>query len=253
MFGYEYFCGANVVVEIEGLPILETAGISYQINEGKIPLYGYSSRHFDAVARGQVLVQGSLLVNFVHHDYLYQSIQIGFETQSLTGQPDTLAGRAKDELDGVLQSDPARNAILQSLFEKNNIVEFNGAVDAFKERFWVPDIEAGISLDPNISLSPSPHDSFGGLDIRVTFGERSDDNAASGITGYLLKDVYFLGRGNAVQIDEEVIVEEYSFFARNVYGIRQGYTITPAVANPTQDTQRGGAGDSDITVITGTL
>ena len=59
--GFEYFCGANVIVSIEGLPLLEAAGISYDVTDSRMPLYGYSSRHYDAVAEGQVSPKKSLM------------------------------------------------------------------------------------------------------------------------------------------------------------------------------------------------
>ena len=80
-YPYEYFCGANVVIEVEDQPLFECAGLTMSIKESKIPFYGYSSRHFDAVGSGQVLVQGSLLLNYIHNDYLFRSIELGRENR----------------------------------------------------------------------------------------------------------------------------------------------------------------------------
>ena len=77
LYPYEYFCGANTVIEVEGQPLFECAGLSFSIRESKVPFYGYSSRHFDAVGSGQVLVQGSLIINYIHNNYLYESIVLG--------------------------------------------------------------------------------------------------------------------------------------------------------------------------------
>ena len=74
MPGYSYHCGANISLKINDFPVTEAAGISYNVIDSTIPLYGYSSRYFDAVAPGQILVQGSLVINFVHHNYLFECI-----------------------------------------------------------------------------------------------------------------------------------------------------------------------------------
>jgi hypothetical protein len=235
MPGFEYFCGANVIVEIEGMPILECAGLSYQIRENKIPLYGYSSRHFDAVARGQVIVQGSMLINFVHHDYLYEAISLASRTQGGLTSPPLVA--PSSEASAVLNNPDLRDNLVNSLFKDGNIFNSDSAIQELEDAYY-PKVTSPRLL-PTISESPSPHDSFGGLDIRVTFGERNEANALSGVTGYVLKQVYFLGRGMPIQIDEEVIVEEYSFFARNVYGLRKGYGIAPQSTGDNNDPEEG--------------
>lgn len=76
-YGYDYFCGANIYVKINGAPAVEIAGISYQVQESTAPIYGYSSRIFDAVAMGQKIVRGNLVINFIHPNYLAQIIERG--------------------------------------------------------------------------------------------------------------------------------------------------------------------------------
>jgi len=76
-YGYDYFCGANIYVKINGVPAVEIAGISYQVQESTAPIYGYSSRIFDAVAMGQKIVRGNLVINFIHPNYLAQIIERG--------------------------------------------------------------------------------------------------------------------------------------------------------------------------------
>lgn len=219
LFGYEYFCGANVVVEIETFPLLETAGMQYSISETKRPIYGYSSRHFDAVARGQVIVQGSLIVNYVHQDYLFRAIEQGLIEQGLIageGVPTfTPSNELADQIDSVQESSRLGSALLQDYSSNTQLAQ------AFKDKHW------GVGEDEFVtsfnSLLPNPHDSFGGLDIRVTFGRRNESTGYLGDTGLLLTDVYFTGRGVPIQISEDVIVEEYPFFARNVYSLKQPY------------------------------
>lgn len=225
LFGYQYFCGANVVVEIEGFPLLETAGLQYSITESKRPIYGYSSRHFDAVARGQVVVQGALIINYVNQDYLFRAIEQGLSNsgaiQSINTS--TTAEEHQDQLANINQSSRLGAELL--LNYKDNAA----LSQAFKSKHWsvTPADDPGSGFN---SLLPNPHDSFGGMDIRVTFGERSSSNQKTGDTGLILTDVYFTGRGLPIQISEDVIVEEYPFFARNVYSLRQPYVV---VESPT--------------------
>ena len=217
LYGYEYFCGANVVIEVEGFPILETAGLSYSTQEGKMPIYGYSSRHFDAVARGQVIVQGSLIINYVHQDYLFRAIEQGIINNG-TGTS-VAAPIATTQLENQLGNALEASAIAQEtlMLYPQNVAN----AQAFKDKFWRQSPES--RLPSSISTNPNPHDSFGALDIRVTFGERLATEGNIGDTGLILQDVYFTGRSLPIQISEDVIVEEYPFFARDVRSLQLAY------------------------------
>lgn len=247
-FGYEYFCGANVVVEIESFPILEAAGLQYNIMETKRPIYGYSSRHFDAVARGQVIVEGSLIVNYVHQDYLFRAIEQGLIDQGLSTAEDAPEFTVSNEL-----SDQLVNELEASRISTNLLANYEENVElaqAFRDKWWsTPDTPE----NTDNSFLPNPHDSFGGMDIRVTFGRRNETTGYLGDTGLLLSDVYFTGRGLPIQIDQNVIVEEYPFFARNVYSLQQPYAVieesAELLAGRGRATTGGKTGDTINTVV----
>lgn len=186
-YGYEYFSGANVVVELDGVPAFECAGISCRIQESKIPIYGYSSRFFDAVARGQVLVQGNFVVNYIHHNYVYSLL-----SATASRSPNPNLGVIKDDFGRKLRNDRAIDPEV---------------ANQLKAQYW--NVRA-----PNNRTNP--HDLFGGFAIKVSFGERTIANNFSGLTGFYLNDVYILGRGKTIQISEDVIVEEFPFFARDM-------------------------------------
>lgn len=213
-YGYQYFAGANVVVELKNIPALECAGISYNINESKRPIYGYSSRFFDAVARGQVLVQGSLLVNYVHEDYVREIL-----TKSKLGSLDIPASNTSSDAKAaqVLNSwgVPSTNqSLLNKIGEDWN--QGQEVANALRRLYW--------PVDNTGKDKFNPHDVFGGFDIRITFGERLP-TTGTGITGFLLENVYIVGRGKQIQISEDVIVEEFPFFARNSSPVYPEYEI----------------------------
>lgn len=216
-YGYEYFCGANVCLEIEGQPILETAGLNVRIAESKIPIYGYSSRFFDAVARGQVLVQGSIVINYVDHDYLYHAIRLGLEDGGFIEKP---TNNQSNEMSSILNNQVESRHIFNILgtedFQRNQ-----ATFEAFKDKYWTNPIPPVDFVSP----LPNAHDAFGGLDLKVTFGERSVNNSYNGRTGYLISEVHFTGSSQVIQISEEVIVEEFQFFARNIYGLVEKYKV----------------------------
>lgn len=214
-FSYEYFCSANVVVEIEGFPILELSGLQFGIAETKQPLYGYSSRFFDAVARGQVLVQGSILLNYVHQDYLYRIIELGVMKKANLSSADfkTASETLSEELKNQLKTSKGRDVVAKEIAANypENIV----LADALKSHWWNAGSQSTELGTPG-QKTPNPHDNFGGIDIVVSFGERDVARNIFGTTAFKLKNVYFRSRSMPIDLGENVIVEEHGFFARNI-------------------------------------
>lgn len=225
-YGFEYFCGANVTVRIEDFPILECAGISYTAHETKIPLYGYSSRHFDAVGRGRYLVTGTMLVNFVHQDYMFKAVETAVnrkfqrDTYTLPNIGREVSDRIKQEgLSSILQDTPEGVAFQE----------------AMKNKFWRVGADAG-NLSQEITGTNSLVDEGSGLDIKIVFGEQDSAYAKNGKTGVLLQSVFFTSRGKAIRVDEETIVEAYEFFARQEHSIRNpSYVDVSTPQQPIRD------------------
>ena len=212
-YGFEYFCGANVIVSIGDMPVLEAAGISYEARDSKMPIYGYSSRHYDAVADGQVIVQGYILLNYVHQDYLFRAIELrnGSTTSAVNQEP--IAGLEDVDFDfGGLAGDYA---------------QAQQFITQMKQQYWNSQLQSG-TFSPIVN-SHNPFDVSGGVDITIAFGQQ-DASRPAGQTAALLVDVHFTGRSTEIKIDEDVIVEAHQFFARDVFSLRNrppGMVINP--------------------------
>lgn len=201
-YGFEYFCGANVIVSVNSMPILEAAGISYEARDSKMPIYGYSSRHYDAVAAGQVIVSGTLLVNYVHQDYLFRAIELGSGGGGGT--------------DPVAQSTiPGVSADLTGMV--GDYAQSQAFVENMKAQYWNSGLTSS-TFSPIVN-SHNPFDVSGGLDLTIAFGQQSSGRPA-GKTAVLLLDVHFTGRSKQIRIDEDAVVEAYDFFARDVFSLR---------------------------------
>ncbi len=223
-FGFEYFCGANVLVRVGDMPILEATGISVGLQESKRPIYGYSSRFFDAVASGQVLVQGQLIINYVHQDYLYHAIASGLGLESTDTGADS--GPEVEEIEDYM-SVMGENPGLDDKY-----------VQALRAKFWSsPGSSAGSMLNP----TRSAHDNLSGINLKVTFGDQDLDLNNSGKTGMLISNVYFLGRSSVINISEDVVLEAYPFIARDIHSLRAGVSeawISQSTLDPSfQDNQ----------------
>jgi len=69
-YKYDYFSGAQSKVFFGDIWVDDIITIQFQVNNDKLPIYGYASEYFDAVAKGQVIIQGSLTVAFKEVGYL---------------------------------------------------------------------------------------------------------------------------------------------------------------------------------------
>lgn len=112
-FGYSYFSGANCFVKINGIPALEMAGISYQVQESTSPIYGYSSRIFDAVAMGQKLVRGNFVINFISPNYLARIIDSSRASINLQAVTEQYTKYGKDDMDNLVSANQATAQIAQ--------------------------------------------------------------------------------------------------------------------------------------------
>ena len=196
MPGYEYFCGANVLVAVDGQAVMEVAGISYNLIDSSIPIYGYSSRLFDAVAPGQRIVQGSIAVNFTYPNYLYDAILRGGITSTPT-VPDAVDPPALNATGTMETSDLLKLATEA----KTSSAAWNNLEGSLQNQFWGP---VGGHAASRISKDPLD---MPNINIDIVFG---------GKYKLTLVSAYLIGRGTAVQIDENVIIEEYPFFARDL-------------------------------------
>ena len=209
-YPFEYFAGANTVVYLDNFPLLECAGFSYEISESKRPIYGYASRLYDAIARGQVIVQGTLLINYVHQDYLFRAAQIAnnqLPAETDATRPTSLPPNTEGQrlLEGV---DPTEEEIAEAV-----------------SYYWDAPELATLPTDIGVHETFNMHDAVGGFNLRVVFGEQGGAEP-SGKTGVLLTGVSFTGSGKRIEVDAETIVEAYSFFARNAYSLKAAASIT---------------------------
>ena len=212
-FDYEYFNGANILVELGDMVVTEAVAVSYSIEENKLPIYGYSSRHFDAIASGNVLVRGTLIINYVDADYMYYLLRLA------NNEPLELP-IVVPPLQAPLDLDDSGSAITAE-----DLTSDSDLIKVLQNQVWTPD--SG-NLRTNIGQPARRNaiDRSDSIHLTITFGERSAENTFLGKTTLRLYDVYFTGRGSAIQIDENVIVESYSFIARDVGPIKKPIQIT---------------------------
>jgi hypothetical protein len=74
LFGQEYFSNADVKLYFGDIWVDDITSIAFQLQETVMPVYGYNSYTFDAVSRGQRVVNGSFGINFTSVGYLNEIV-----------------------------------------------------------------------------------------------------------------------------------------------------------------------------------
>jgi len=74
-YEFDYFSGTQISMYIGDVLIDDLVSIQFQVTQGKRPIYGYASQYFDAVADGQIIVEGNFTINFKESDYLIATLK----------------------------------------------------------------------------------------------------------------------------------------------------------------------------------
>jgi hypothetical protein len=70
-----YFTMTQARMYIGKLFIDELSNLQFALQDNQIPIYGYASRFYDAVAQGKSLVQGQFTINFISEGYLVMALR----------------------------------------------------------------------------------------------------------------------------------------------------------------------------------
>lgn len=79
-YPYDYYSGADCKVFYGDIWVDDIVSIQFNVNQNKTPIYGYAAQNFNAVAKGRVIVNGTLTIAFKETGYL-NLIQRVSETQ----------------------------------------------------------------------------------------------------------------------------------------------------------------------------
>jgi len=224
---FSYHSGAQISVWFDDIWVNDISSISWQYSQEKRPLYGYASSYFDAVARGQVMVQGNFTVNFRQEGYirfvidnirrLERAVKTSFSASEANERwkkiRPTIASHLKNGTFGPQSYEEIKN-LGQSL-------NFWEDVDAYENIIW-ESLEDQEKLGPHGSPDMVQHVTQPeGFNIHVIYGEVVDKRSETpydvmSSTTKVLKGVHLIGSSQIIQANGEPIQEGYAFFARDI-------------------------------------
>jgi len=219
----QYFTGVQASIWIGEAWVTECFGISFQATQNLIPIFGYASTTFDAVAKGRVLVQGSFEINFIDEGYLYYVLhkmnaeriadpsEFNESQYLLTGEPQPKSEIARRLAEGVeygAKGDKERDQVASEALKALANLNVNQADRVIREL----DIQralgakAGLRNDSrSIIYDVIP------FNIQGIFG---NPEMTREVTEKRLLNCFLVSNEMIVSIDDEPLKERYSFIGQ---------------------------------------
>lgn len=208
----------------------EAISIAYTYRSSDIPIYSYNKTTFSKVAKGRIIVQGSLVVNYVADDYISNILQSNLnrnmERAGTVGLADKVISRSKIEK-VVEELKSKNNASLYSSMsatrKNSNIAKVLSLqpgervqiMESLKQRE-----QAKLRALKGEELSTQGRNTSvnqllgnGPVNILVTHGNLNDPYNP---VYRIIKNVHFIGLEHQTAPVGAVQTETYSFFAQDI-------------------------------------
>lgn len=224
LFSSEYFSAADVKLYFGDIWVDEITTMSFQLQEEVLPIYGYNSFTYDAIARGKRIVQGQFAINFT---------SVGYLQQILDNANAIFYALEEGKKNNLIKPEYYQNMKLDEILQKLGKDSFEQIADEYEKAIWGDDDEDEIYL--NYANMPYFRQDDLGFDIRVQYGAvteatgyvngkfyQSNKTEPPNITVDVINGVQITGMvktGIGVEAQGAPIQEQYSFLARDLNGI----------------------------------
>jgi hypothetical protein len=228
IFGRDYYCGSDVFICFNNLPMEEIFELKYSLNQQTQAIFGYGSFTWDAVAYGVRYVEGSFRINFKETFYLrsvLEKLQRGTVLDLAVDQNSYSQNLANSDLTIDQLMYQLRNASQEDIKKTANAYEkklwgTTDKIDKREETAWA-NVYGGYDYLNDSGDWTSQYNSLlkYGFDIVVAFGDKIYEmNQAPNNNGTakVLNDVHITGYRTIYEPTGQAISEEYTFIARDM-------------------------------------
>ena len=237
-YATSYFTGSQASIWIDDIWVDEVFGISFSASQSILPIFGYASSFFDAVARGKVLVQGVFEINFVDEGYLYAVLnELSKRRSGDKATEDVIADKLRKgiPIENVTSFGEKKRTSQDVILEQIELLKAAGTgayPDGRSRRQSMSQIINEISQLDATSLNQFASrlltlpDAFGPkqqnrniiydmipFTMKGYFGNPELGGTEQG-TVKEIRDCFLIGNEMVIDASEEVVKERYSFLAR---------------------------------------
>jgi hypothetical protein len=220
LFPREYFSGADVYLMFNNVMVDEIVSLEFNLQEQSIPIYGYASFTYDAIAHGARLVTGSFTINFKETFYIRETLSRLSINKINSSNP---GGKTKDKALDRLEVDK-----LISFIKGSSINDIEQAADKYENALWGAGSQPRINKykDPFFAnLKGANEEKYNpileyGFDIIINFGNEIEEIYSSvdqfPSTVKIINGVHLTGVQMIATPTGEPILEKYTFIAKDL-------------------------------------
>lgn len=224
LFPATYFSGCDVSIYFGDVWIDEINSLEFKLVENKVPIYGYNSYTWDAVAYGARMVSGSFVLNFREANYLNNVLKRYSQSKEsaknylnhLSDRSSTsdafksmlLEGKTLEELsqnfDKLSPEDQERAAEMMQQLAWGGRAQINNQDDLYGQKSYFQDSNNGK-----------------GFNIVITYGTGSNiplihSSNGTQTTFHKIIGVHLTGVIQHISPDGAPVFEEYGFIAKDL-------------------------------------
>lgn len=221
VFPQEFFAGANINIYFGDISLDEIVSMEVSLEEQHLPVYGYGSYTWDAIAKGNRVLSGRFSIYYKEEGYLHTL---------LTQINDGLA--SKKSASSILSVGP-EEMTLEALLTAANSKDptaYQKLADAYEDALWGDnDSEETINIksrDEDSYFTPHTKEKIrtDGYKIVIVFGPESRKTKASLPTNMsevpttvkTIHGVHITSSKMVINNDGQPVYEEYEFLARDM-------------------------------------
>lgn len=108
-YEHDYFSGSQIFIMAGDVLIDAAVYLNVQVNQNKVPVYGYASQYYSFLADGKVIVNGSLTIAFKESGYLLYALK---RFNQLNAASEWTSPRYYVDKEGIFRRDPGDNVDL---------------------------------------------------------------------------------------------------------------------------------------------
>lgn len=224
-FGSEYFSGANVGIYFGDVLVDEIFNLQFNLQEQIIPVFGYGSYTYDAVAKGQRIINGAFNIYFKESAYLTLLMeQLENELDSRGNLKPNPFKYDKDPEEATIQR------IINELNSKSSN-DFDKLAELYEESIWGKDLDGKNEFEVYSKnkgkgpyFTPLSHSNLNkdGFDILIAYGPearrqvKSLGSLEARTTVQSINNVHLTSVGTIFDSSGQAIYEQYSFIAQDL-------------------------------------
>lgn len=220
-YANQYFTGVQASLFVGDIWCDEVVGIQFSAQQSIIPLFGYASSKFDAVARGKAIIQGYFEVNFIDEGYLYAVLEEAWNRTIKDGEFTSAEEARRTKIDALSEQIKLLNAISEApepttstRNDAGQTATYAGIIDSLSDLT----ISEAQEVKQKVFSRRAPYENiiYQATPFRLIgyFGNPEYYGTEQGAYKQI-NDCFLIGNEMIVASDDSPIRERYSFLARS--------------------------------------